>query len=131
MSCCARYKNSNILIADLSMDHSDSETEELSPEQMEVLVQLQEITGLEDMAVCRALLVSSNWDPERVVREQLAVTVTWGRHTGGPAACRSCGEIQHTWLAPLNHHDTQQNHTRRLQHRVVTGVLNFRNASSK
>ena len=38
------------------MDHSESETEELSPEQMEVLVQLQEITGLEDMAVCRALL---------------------------------------------------------------------------
>ena len=56
LSRCARYNNSNILIADLSMDHSDSETEELSPEQMEVLVQLQEITGLEDMAVCRALL---------------------------------------------------------------------------
>ena len=70
LSCCARYKNSNILIADLSMDHSESETEELSPEQTEVLVQLQEITGLEDMAVCRALLESSNWDLESVAREQ-------------------------------------------------------------
>ena len=52
------------------MDHSESETEELSPEQTEVLVQLQEITGLEDMAVCRALLESSNWDLESVAREQ-------------------------------------------------------------
>ena len=55
------------------MDHSESETEELSPEQMEVLVQLQEITGLEDMAVCRALLESSNWDLESVAREQLGL----------------------------------------------------------
>ena len=55
------------------MDHSDSETEDLSPEQMEVLVQLQEITGLEDMAVCRALLESSNWDLESVAREQLGL----------------------------------------------------------
>ena len=58
------------------MDHSDSETEdmaELSPEQMDVLVQLQEITGLEDLAVCRALLESSNWDLESVAREQLGL----------------------------------------------------------
>ena len=58
------------------MDHSDSETEdmaELSPEQMDILVQLQEITGLEDLAVCRALLESSNWDLESVAREQLGL----------------------------------------------------------
>jgi len=58
------------------MDHSDSETEdmaELSPEQMEILVQLQEITGLEDLAVCRALLESRNWDLESVAREQLGL----------------------------------------------------------
>ena len=58
------------------MDHSDSEAEdmaELSPEQMDVLVQLQEITGLEDLAVCRALLESSNWDLESVAREQLGM----------------------------------------------------------
>ena len=73
LSRCARYNNSNNLIADLNMDHSDSETEELSPEQIEVLVQLQEITGLEDMAVCRALLESSNWDLESVAREQLGL----------------------------------------------------------
>jgi len=58
------------------MDRSDSETEdmaELSPEQMEILVQLQEITGLEDLAVCRALLESRNWDLESVAREQLGM----------------------------------------------------------
>ena len=44
------------------MDHSDDEQDimgELTPEQMDLLVQLQDITGIEDLNVCRALLESS------------------------------------------------------------------------
>ena len=52
------------------MDHSDSEDiGELSPEQMDLLVQLQEITGLEDLNVCQALLESRNWALEGGGRE--------------------------------------------------------------
>lgn len=55
---------------------SDSEEEmmgELSPEQMDLLVQFQDITGMEDLNVCRALLESRNWDLESVAREQLGM----------------------------------------------------------
>ena len=43
----------------------------LSPEQGELLVQLQDMTGLQDLGVCRALLESKDWDLEAVAREQL------------------------------------------------------------
>ena len=66
------------------MDHSDSEDiGELSPEQMDLLVQLQEITGLEDLNVCQALLESRNWDLEGVAREQLGLGGA-PRSGGGP-----------------------------------------------
>ena len=58
------------------MDHSDDEQDimgELTPEQMDLLVQLQDITGIEDLNVCRALLESSGWDLESVAREQLGM----------------------------------------------------------
>ena len=45
--------------------------ESLSPEQGELLVQLQDMTGLQDLGVCRALLESKDWDLEAVAREQL------------------------------------------------------------
>ena len=53
------------------MEQSDSEgeMEELTPHQMDLLVQLQELTGLEDLGVCRALLESQDWDLESVARE--------------------------------------------------------------
>ena len=47
------------------------EFESLSPEQGELLVRLQDMTGLEDLGVCRALLESKDWDLEAVAREQL------------------------------------------------------------
>ena len=47
------------------------EFESLSPEQGELLVQLQDMTGLQDLGVCRALLESKDWDLEAVAREQL------------------------------------------------------------
>jgi len=57
------------------MDQSDSEGEmdELTPHQMDLLVQLQDLTGLEDLGVCRALLESQGWDLEAVAREQLGM----------------------------------------------------------
>ena len=47
------------------------EFESLSPEQGELLVRLQDMTGLQDLGVCRALLESKDWDLEAVAREQL------------------------------------------------------------
>jgi len=55
------------------MEHSDSEGEELTPHQMDLLVQLQDLTGLDDLGVCRALLESQGWDLEAVAREQLGM----------------------------------------------------------
>ena len=69
------------------MDHSDDEQDimgELTPEQMDLLVQLQDITGIEDLNVCRALLESSGWDLESVAREQLGMG-------GPPGAARDAG----------------------------------------
>ena len=54
---------------------SDS-LDSLSPEQGELLVQLQDMTGLQDLAVCRALLESKDWDLEAVAREQLGQSDT-------------------------------------------------------
>ena len=47
------------------------EFESLSPEQGELLVQLQDMTGLQDLGVCRALLESKDCDLDVVGREQL------------------------------------------------------------
>lgn len=58
------------------MEHSDEEEEEeieLSPDQMEKLVQLQDLTGIEDLEVCRALLDSKQWDLEAVAMEHLGI----------------------------------------------------------
>ena len=56
---------------DSDSDHED--LSELSPEQMDMLVQLQDLTGIEDLNVCRALLESKQWDLESVAREQLGL----------------------------------------------------------
>lgn len=44
---------------------------DLSPEEMDKLVQFQDITGIEDLQICRALLESKDWDLEATAREQL------------------------------------------------------------
>lgn len=46
---------------------------ELSPDEMDKLVQLQSITGIEDLQICRALLESQGWDLEATAREQLGI----------------------------------------------------------
>lgn len=57
-----------------SSEESDEEQqEELTPEQTDKLVQLQGLTGLEDLDVCRALLESQAWDLEAVAREHLGM----------------------------------------------------------
>ncbi|TRY63484.1 hypothetical protein TCAL_06854 [Tigriopus californicus] len=44
---------------------------DLNPQEMDKLVQLQSITGIEDLQICRALLESQEWDLEAVARAQL------------------------------------------------------------
>ena len=79
------------------MDNSDSDSEEvlgeLSPHQMDLLVQLQDITGIEDLNVCRALLESKNWDLESVAREQLGMG-GGGGNDGEPQVSDSDGDDQ-------------------------------------
>jgi len=68
------------------MEHSDSEGEgeELTPHQMDLLVQLQDLTGLEDLGVCRALLESQGWDLESVAREQLGMSPSQEEQSNQP-----------------------------------------------
>ena len=52
-------------------DISNSHDRELSNEEMEKLIQLQDLTGMEDLQICRALLESKDWDLEATAREHL------------------------------------------------------------
>jgi len=56
------------------MEHSDSEEEPgLTQEQMDKLAQLQDLTGIEDTQICRALLESEGWDLEGAARDHLGM----------------------------------------------------------
>ena len=52
------------------MEHNNGE---LNSDQVEKLVQLQDLTGIEDTEVCKALLESNDWDLESTAREQLGI----------------------------------------------------------
>lgn len=43
---------------------------DLSQEEVDKLVQLQDLTGIDDLQICRALLESKDWDLEATAREQ-------------------------------------------------------------
>ena len=47
------------------------EEEDISPEQTEKLIQFQDLTGNDDMAQCKELLKSNNWDLEAAVQHHL------------------------------------------------------------
>jgi len=50
---------------------SENPTErDLSQEEVDKLVQLQDLTGIDDLEICRALLESKGWDLEATAREQ-------------------------------------------------------------
>ena len=55
---------------------SSSGNDDLSGEQVEKLVQLQDLTGIDDLSICRALLESKNWDLESTAREQFDIPNT-------------------------------------------------------
>jgi FAS-associated factor 2 len=48
-----------------------AEDRDLSPEEMDKLVQLQDLTGIDNLGTCRALLENKNWDLESAAREHL------------------------------------------------------------
>ena len=54
-----------------SSDGDENPERELSNEEMEKLIQLQDLTGIEDLQICRALLESKDWDLEATAREHL------------------------------------------------------------
>jgi len=49
----------------------EEEEEDISPEQTEKLIQFQDLTGIDDMAQCKELLRSNNWDLETAVQHHL------------------------------------------------------------
>lgn len=57
--------------SDSEQENNSHQDRDLSPEEMDKLVQLQDITGMEDLQICRALLESNGWDLEATAREQL------------------------------------------------------------
>ncbi len=52
-------------------ENRHEEQRDLTNEEMEKLVQLQDLTGIEDVQICRALLESKDWDLEATAREHL------------------------------------------------------------
>ncbi len=84
-------------------DMSDQESQELrdlNAQEMDKLVQLQDITGIEDVAICRALLESKNWDLEATAREQLGIPVRQSREDENNSADRSQGPVSAPPQAP-------------------------------
>lgn len=59
-----RFTLRDIVMADLLL-------EELSGDQTEKVIQFQDLTGIEDLAVCRDVLQRHNWNLEVAVQEQL------------------------------------------------------------
>jgi len=50
-----------------------SSDRDLSPQEVEKLVQMQEVTGIDDLQICRALLESKDWDLEATVMEHMGI----------------------------------------------------------
>ena len=44
---------------------------DLTTEEIEKMIQLQDLTGIDDLQICRALLESKEWDLEGTAREHL------------------------------------------------------------
>jgi FAS-associated factor 2 len=60
--------------------------QDLTAEQVDKLLQLQDLTGMDDIQLCRALLESKAWDLEATVREQRATPETDHGQTNGTVA---------------------------------------------
>ena len=58
-----------------SVEHNDQQDmgfmHDLDAQEVEKLVQFQDMTGIDDLGICRALLESKNWDLEATAREHL------------------------------------------------------------
>lgn len=59
-----------------STDEASSQQRDLTNDEMEKLVQLQDLIGIEDLQICRALLESKDWDLEATAREHLNLPMT-------------------------------------------------------
>jgi len=113
------------------MDNSDNEQDEfaeLTPHQLDLLVQLQDLTGIDDLNVCRALLVSKNWDIESVAREQLGL----GGSGVEPEVSDSDGDSSDQSHSPIHHVARRDNsplswlmYILTLPSRVINGGFNL------
>uniref|UniRef100_A0A0V0G8G6 Putative regulator of the ubiquitin pathway n=1 Tax=Triatoma dimidiata TaxID=72491 RepID=A0A0V0G8G6_TRIDM len=76
---------------------------DLSPEQTEKILQFQDLTGIDNLAVCRDALQRHSWDLEVAVQDQL--NISEGRPSvfaseNSPPAVVNDGIIQHVFYTP-------------------------------
>ena len=82
-------------------DVENAAQRDLSLQEMEKLVQLQDLTGIDDLQICRALLESKNWDLEATAREHLNLPTLERRPEPEPVPPPEAPEARHV-IRPQN-----------------------------
>merc|ERR1711976_435588 len=59
--------------SDSTASMEEEQQRDLTNEEVEKMVQLQDLTGIDDLQICRALLESKQWDLEAVAKEHLNI----------------------------------------------------------
>ncbi|XP_014252805.1 FAS-associated factor 2 isoform X1 [Cimex lectularius] len=77
---------------------------ELTPEQTEKVVQFQELTGLDNLSVCRDALHRHGWDLEVAVQDQLNISEgrpsVFATENAAPPSVVNDGVVQHVFYSP-------------------------------
>ena len=59
--------------SDEEASSDQNQQRDLTTEEIEKMIQLQDLTGIDDLQICRALLESKEWDLEATAREHLNI----------------------------------------------------------
>merc|ERR1719469_635843 len=122
-------------LVEFSMEDNDK----LTPGQMEKLLQLQDLTGIQDADVCKELLKDKDWNLESAAREQLGIPKTPIARTQRPQQHQG-GESLAWWeetareqlgipKTPIGR--TQRPQHRKKNHQPVNGFTPDRNIRSE
>lgn len=83
-STSSSSSNSRQNDVDAGPGNSSNSERDLSPQEVEKLVQLQDVTGIDDLQICRALLESKDWDLEATVMEHMGIPRETARERSPP-----------------------------------------------
>lgn len=110
----------------LSSEESSSQRD-LTNEEMEKLVQLQDLTGIDDLQICRALLESKNWDLEATAREHLNLPTRAAEReipvAPMPSPPPEAPNARFVMRPPANHNNRRGNHVVPLGHTVFSWAV--------